>query len=47
MSAGMTFFVFVIGGGLYLMFNHPIAFWFVALPLFLAFTTGVYVWIKR
>lgn len=47
MSGGMFLFVFIVGGGFFLLFEHPIIFWFVALPAFLLITGSIIHWIKK
>ena len=39
--------IFIIGGGLYLIYEHPLIFWFIALPLFLLIVGGIIHWIKN
>lgn len=47
MSGGMFLFIFIVGGGLFLLFEHPIIFWLVALPLFVLIVGSIINWIRR
>ena len=47
MGALMVLFVFIVGGGMFLLFEHPLIFWFVALPLFFISAYGIIRWIKN
>lgn len=47
MSAALVLFVFVVGGGLFLLYEHPVIFWFVALPIFLLIVGSLIYWIKK
>lgn len=47
MSAGTLLFIFIVGGGLYLLMVHPLIFWLVALPLGICFIVGLIKWIKK
>ena len=47
MSGGMFLFIFIVGGGLYLLMEHPFIFWLVALPLFLLIVGSIINWIRK
>lgn len=47
MTAGMLLFIFIVGGALFLIFNHPVIFWLVAVPLVLCLIIGVIRWLKK
>ena len=40
-------FIFIVGGGLYLLMEHPFIFWLVALPLFLLIVGSIINWIRK
>ena len=47
MSGGMVLALFILGGGLFLLMEHPIIFWLVALPLFLLIVGSIIHWIRK
>ena len=47
MSGGMFLFIFIVGGGLYLLMEHPFIFWLVSLPLFLLIVVSIINWIRK
>ena len=47
MSGGMVLALFILGGGLFLLFEHPIIFWLIALPLFLLIVGSIIHWIRK
>ena len=47
MSGGMFLFIFIVGGGLYLLMEHSFIFWLVALPLFLLIVGSIINWIRK
>ena len=47
MSNGLVLILAIIGIGLFLLFEHPIIFWLVALPLFLLIVGSLIHWIRK
>ena len=47
MSEGFIVLMAILGIGLFLLFEHPIIFWLVALPLFLLIVGSIIYWIRK
>lgn len=47
LTPGMWLFVIIVGGGGYLLMEHPLIFWLVALPLFLWIVVSIIRWIFK
>lgn len=47
MSKGAVIFILILAGILYLLMEHPLVFWFVALPLGIWFIVGLIKWITK
>ena len=45
MSAALVLAIFIIGGGLFLLMEHALIFWLIALPLFLIIVGSILFWI--
>ena len=45
MGAGLVLILAIIGIGLFLLFEHALIFWFIALPLFLIIVGSILYWI--
>ena len=47
MGEGFILILAIIGIGLFLLFEHPIIFWLIALPLFLLIVGSIIHWIRK
>ena len=47
MSAGLIFFVFIIGGAVYLLMEYTLIFWLVAVPIVLLLMLSFVGWLKK
>lgn len=47
MTAGMLIFIFIVGGAVYLIFENPIVFWLIALPIAVCLCSGFFKWLRK
>jgi hypothetical protein len=47
MSELFIFFLAIIGIGMFLLFEHPLIFWLIALPIFLLIVVGFISWVRK
>ena len=47
MSAGLVFFIFIIGGSVFLLMEHPLIFWLVVVPIVILTGMSFVRWLKK
>lgn len=47
MTAGIIIYIFIVGGAVYLIFENPIVFWLIVLPIAIVVFSKFVNWLKR
>lgn len=47
MTAGILIYIFIVGGAVYLIFENPIVFWLIALPIAILAFSKLVNWFRK